>query len=352
MDVDIRKEALADWARSIDLDAMLPDFRVAIPRQATLSPVSDDASFRRYFRFSEGAGGLVFVDAPPAHEDSESFIRISRALNAAGLACPRVISADLEQGFMAITDLGDQLYFAAIRQDVAQVALLYEDAVTAILRMIPIECGLPQYDAARLRDEMALFHEWFLPKQLGMTVSADIKTLLNQVYDFLIDSALSQPTGFVHRDFHCRNLMKISTNNPGIIDFQDAVTGPVTYDLVSLFKDCYYRFDRKVVVSQVNRFAQRLQDNGVIDLPAQVRESQVIRWFDLMGAQRHLKCAGIFSRLNLRDGKPRYLGDIPLVIDYLVETAGLYEELNNFGQWLASDVVPLLDEKLAPEREL
>ena len=327
---DVRAEALARWASSVNLG-------VEIPEDADLQPVSDDASFRRYFRFLlQGSPldlGLVFVDAPPEHEDNESFVRISAALGEAGLNCPRVVASDLEQGFMAVTDLGDTLYLEVMISNPGRIPGLYEDAVGGILRMMTVKCDLPPYNRQRLIDEMSLFHEWFLRQQLQIKVSREMKTMLDQTYDYLAERALEQPALFVHRDYHCRNLMVESLNSPGVIDFQDAVIGPVTYDLVSLYKDCYYRFDRRDVERAVEDFRNRLIGLNVVD-----ESAPLLEWFDLMGVQRHLKCAGIFSRLNLRDGKPGYLKDIPLVIDYLQEAADLYPELSSLSGFLREQV--------------
>ena len=216
---------------------------------------------------------------------------------------------------------------------------LYGDAIQAILKLLPVTCELPRYDAGRLKAEMSLFREWFLEGQLGLNVNADVAQMLDEAYECLVSSALEQPTGFVHRDFHCRNLMVDAAQNPGIIDFQDAVVGPVTYDLVSLYKDCYYQFDRHLVEQVVDDFRQQLAGRGLVapDVP-------MLRWFDLMGAQRHLKCLGIFSRLNLRDGKPGYLADIPLVIEYLVETSAIYPELERLHNWLLAEVMPRVND--------
>lgn len=327
---DVRAEALAAWASSADLG-------VEIPEDADLQPVSDDASFRRYFRFlfpgSTLDRGLVFVDAPPEHEDNESFLKISAALGEAGLNCPRVVASDLEQGFMAVTDLGDTLYLEVMTSSPERIPRLYEDAVGGILRMMEVRCDLPPYDRQRLIDEMGLFHEWFLTQQLQIEVSSELKAMLQQTYHYLAERALEQPALFVHRDYHCRNLMVESENSPGIIDFQDAVIGPVTYDLVSLYKDCYYRFDRSDVERAVASFQKSLVEMKIID-----DQAPVLEWFDLMGVQRHLKCAGIFSRLNLRDGKPGYLKDIPLVVAYLQEAADLYPELSALSAFLREQV--------------
>lgn len=325
---DARVAGLAEWARTNGSSAN-------IPPSAVLQPVSDDASFRRYFRFNEGATGLVFVDAPPEHEDNESFVRISAALCNVGLNCPEVKAYDDSLGFLAVTDLGDRLYLDEILENPAATASLYRDAVNAILKLMPVRCELPLYDAQKLRTEIGLFREWFLERQLGFKVSSDVASMLEEVSDCLVSCALEQPTVFVHRDFHCRNLMVDGLANPGIIDFQDAVIGPVTYDLVSLYKDCYYQFSRNLVEQMVSDFHQKLVGLGLVT-PA----APMLRWFDLMGAQRHLKCLGIFSRLNLRDGKPGYLSDIPLVVDYLVETSEIYPELEGFHHWLLAEVMP------------
>lgn len=325
---DVRADGLVRWARMTDPD---------IPPDATLKPVSDDASFRRYFRFTGTDIPHVYVDAPPAHEDNESFIRISAALAGAGLSCPVVDAADVSLGYMKISDLGDTLYLDEITATPAAIPALYRDAVEALLVMQRVTCDMPVYDREKLQQEMNLFHEWFLPRQLGFDLSDADMQMLQSVYDYLLESALIQPQVFVHRDYHCRNLMVVADNGPGILDFQDAVVGPVSYDLVSLYKDCYYRFPREQVVAAVDHFHRRLIEAGRI-----AADAPLLEWFDLMGAQRHLKCAGIFSRLHLRDGKPGYLADIPLVIDYLLEVATLYPRLETFGNWLQEVVRPRL----------
>ncbi len=327
---DIRVEGLAAWARSTGLFD-------AVSQGVKLLPVSDDASFRRYFRFSEGAAGMILVDAPPGHEDNESYIKVSTALHEAGLNCPRVLDANLQDGYLAITDLGDRVYLTEMQRRPASILVLYDEAVAALLRMLDVRCDLPDYDEQTLRAEMSLFEEWFLYRQLGMHVGQACRAMLENVYALLVANALAQPVRFVHRDYHCRNLMVTRAHTPGILDFQDALVGPITYDLVSLLKDCYYRFDRALVEKRVDAFRRDLIASGLI-----AGSDPVLRWFDLMGAQRHLKCAGIFSRLNIRDGKAGYLGDIPLVIEYLLEVSDQYDELATFGAWLRLEVVPRL----------
>jgi aminoglycoside/choline kinase family phosphotransferase len=331
---DARAQGLADWARTAKLGE-------AIPENAQLVPVSDDASFRRYFRFAESDIGLVFVDAPPEHEDNPSFVKVSDALTKAGITCPVIRAVDYEKGYMVITDLGNRVYLDEMGQHPGTIPSLYDQAIETILAMIPVQCDLPDYDESRLRTEMSLFDDWFLAKQLKLQVTDSLRAMLDEAFDILVRSALEQPTGFVHRDYHCRNLMVLDVDGPGVIDFQDALVGPVTYDLVSLYKDCYFRFDREEVISRVSRFSQQLLGRGLIN-----DEAPVLRWFDLMGMQRHLKCAGIFSRLHLRDGKARYLGDIPLVVSYLNETSGTYSDLSDFNHWLRAEIVPRMNDPI------
>ena len=330
VEYDVRAVGLAQWARS-----SVPNLDV--PLSAELTPVSDDASFRRYFRFNEGKTGLIFVDAPPENEDNESFVRISAALREHGLSCPEVKAFDYRLGYLAITDLGNRIYLDEIIKNPLSAEPLYSDAVSAILRFLSVSCDVPVYDALKLRAEMDLFREWFLERQLGLKISSDELLMLKETFEFLIGNALEQPFVFVHRDFHSRNLMVGDTYNPSIIDFQDALVGPLTYDLVSLYKDCYYRFDRGVIIKVVDEFHQKLVGLGLV-----TREAPLLRWFDFMGVQRHLKCLGIFSRLNLRDGKPRYLGDIPLVFEYLIEASASYYELEPLHHWLSSQISPMV----------
>ncbi|MEX2327410.1 MAG: phosphotransferase, partial [Pseudomonadales bacterium] len=303
-----------------------------------LRPASDDASFRRYFRGWIGGQSHIFVDAPPARENSEPFVRIASMLLELGVNVPKVLRYDLELGFMMLTDLGDRLYYDALVTGDG-INSLYADAIDTILKMQggKSHASLPAYDEALLRSEMSLFMEWFLQGQLQLEVSGTESRMVSDVFDQLVANALQQPRVFVHRDYHCRNLMVLADNNPGVIDFQDAVVGPLTYDLVSLLKDCYYRFPSAQVAQWTESFRLGAIENGTI---GNIDAATFTTWFDLMGMQRHLKCAGIFSRLNLRDGKPRYLADIPLVLDYLVETSTQYPVFSTFGDWLQNKIVP------------
>lgn len=335
-----RELALNQWARHALTELHLP-----VDTEFKLVPASDDASFRRYFRGASGEGSFIFVDAPPEQEDSAPFVHVARLLRAAGLNAPVVYREDMSLGFMMLTDFGDRLYYHLLPQGGEVVDALYDDAVDTIVTMQQMGSpgSLGPYDETLLRQEMELFTDWFLPLQLGLDISAGETRAIARVFDLMVANALGQPAAFVHRDFHCRNLMVVEEGNPGVIDFQDAVVGAVTYDLVSLLKDCYHRFPVDEVNRRVDAFRLRLMDEKIIGA---VAEDTFTRWFDLMGMQRHIKVAGIFSRLNLRDGKPRYLADIPRVVSYIVEVCERYEDLRPFGKWLEDRVVPGLDSLL------
>lgn len=324
-----REKDLNRWAKD-----QLASMGVAVADDFKIKPASDDASFRRYFRAVVESGSFIFVDAPPDQEDSVPFVSIAKLINDCGVHAPRVFASHREQGFMMLSDLGDELYFDALKKaDATGINELYESALFALSQMMRVDgSSLPIYSDRLLRQEMNLFLDWFLIQQMQLNITPDELTSINSLFDLLIDNALEQPQSFVHRDYHCRNLMVVTNNNPGVIDFQDAVVGPITYDLVSLLKDCYWKFPRHKVIEWAKRFWRTLE--------LDVSFAEYLRWFDLMGLQRHLKCAGIFSRLNLRDGKPAYLADIPLVIDYIVEVSDEYEEFAVFAQWIRNRILP------------
>jgi len=326
-----REQNLNNWAKTI-----LASQSVKVSSEFCVIAASDDASFRRYFRGETEMGSFIFVDAPPEREDCQTFVKISELLVDIGINAPRVYQADFTEGFMMLTDLGNQLYLDVLKShDVELIGRLYAEAFSVLRKMAHISCAeLPRYDEIRLQEEMNLFPGWFLTQQLSLSLSENENQMLEKVFGFLIESAIEQPQVFVHRDYHSRNLMVVTGDNPGVIDFQDAVSGPVTYDLVSLLKDCYWRFPRNQVVDWVETYRQ--------DSSLDVGTEEFLRWFDLMGLQRHLKCAGIFSRLNLRDGKPDYLKDIPLVIEYILEVCDIYIEGAEFADWLRSHVIPHL----------
>ena len=316
------------WARQVCVE------RSIIP-EGELLAFSDDASFRRYYRFVPSSTGLVFVNSPPDKEDNESFIKISKVFQEAGLLIPIVEAFDLDMGYLAVTDLGDRIFLDELRNDPSKVKHLIRLAVNEIFRIQEVSCELPSYSQKKIMEEMRLFDKWFLKQLLGIEVTRKLDNLLSGMYRFLARRAVDQPQVFVHRDYHSRNLMLNEDFSLAMIDFQDAVLGPVTYDLVSLLRDCYFEFDSAHIYEEVEFFRKALLEREIIGEDVPFSE-----WFDLMGVQRHLKCAGIFSRLNLRDNKPKYLRNIPDVIRYLQEISFKYPELNSFHDFLSSEVIP------------
>ena len=308
-------------------------------REYNLKPASADASFRRYFRISHEGESWIVMDAPPEKEDSRPFIAIAKLFLDAGLNVPEVIDADLEQGYLLLSDLGSQPYLAALNE--SSVARLYGDALGALVAIQachPEPGVLPHYDRKLLLAEQELFREWLLGKHLGITLTAAQSTRCDRVFQRLADNALQQPQVCVHRDYHSRNLMVTARNNPGILDFQDAVTGAVTYDLVSLLRDCYIAWPRERVEDWALGYQELALQSGILREEHE-NPALFLRWFDLMGMQRHLKAAGIFARLNHRDGKPGYLADIPRTLGYVTEVASRYDELAVFGEFVQQGVL-------------
>lgn len=324
---DPRLEALSDWLRQ-DLKLPVDDIR----------PASSDASFRRYFRARLGEDAFIVMDAPPAHEDVRPFIHISGLLREAGVQAPRIHAQDIDRGFLLLCDFGDRAYLGALNADTADA--LYGDAMDSLARMkrgVAIEAsGLPPYDEALLYREMDLFRDWFLGRLLNLELSPAHSAILDRTWALLAASALEQPKVCVHRDYHSRNLMVTDRDNPGVLDFQDAVIGPVTYDLVSLLRDCYIAWPKAQVEAWALSYRRRLLDAG---LAGERGEAEFLRGFDLMGVQRHLKAVGIFSRLKLRDGKTGYLADIPRTLNYIVEVGAQYPELADFVALLQDRVL-------------
>ena len=298
--------------------------------QFDLKPASGDASFRRYFRLSyENGETHIAMDAPPDKESCEPFVRIARQFEALGLNVPSIIAEDFEQGFLLLKDLGDTQYLDVLSE--SNVDRLYGDALHALITLQK-SCdisGLPAYNENLLLNEMNLFRDWLLGKQLSVKLSGQESDMLDRVFAILVKNALEQPRVCVHRDYHSRNLMYNDVTeklaNPGILDFQDAVAGPITYDLVSLIKDCYIDWPRSKVVDWAMGYCELCIDAGLVK-PEQ--KDNFLRWFDLMGVQRHLKAAGIFARLNIRDGKPGYLKDIPRTLGYIRQLESEYAELS------------------------
>jgi N-acetylmuramate 1-kinase len=318
-----REKTRLQWVRTVLNDSDLK-----------LRPASSDASFRSYLRTECRGSSFVIMDAPPEKEDIGPWLDVAVRLRGASLSAPEVMWVNREDGFILMSDLGDTPFLDVLNAD--SVAELYRDAINAIFTMQSRikPRGLPDYDATRLQAELDLFPEWFLEHHLGLRISASEKMIIGQVFKKLVDSALEQPQVFVHRDFHSRNLMKLRGGNPGIIDFQDAVCGPITYDLVSLLRDCYIEWPQERVLAWVNEYRDRLSKNGMIE----DRELRFKRWFDWMGLQRHLKVLGIFCRLCYRDGKERYLKDLPLTLKYVLDVASRNKDMGPFAEWLRDKV--------------
>ncbi|MDP2609876.1 MULTISPECIES: aminoglycoside phosphotransferase family protein [unclassified Oceanobacter] len=334
--MDPRLDHLINWAsstirRKANLDV-----------NASLETVSGDASFRRYFRLRGLGKSWILVDAPPDKEDNPRFIRIAKQWRHQQVEVPQVLAADLDQGFMLLEDFGDQLLWTALHEpDVTekQILGLYRQAIEQLVQLQGVSCrDLPAYANALLLQEMALFRDWLCEQQLQMTLTDVERAMFDRVFDLLARQALAQPVVTVHRDYHSRNLMLKPDGMLGIIDFQDALAGPSTYDLVSLVRDCYVRWPQGLVDELVAYYWELARPCGYYLGDWQ----QCVRDVDWMGLQRHLKAAGIFARLNLRDHKPTYLADIPNTCQYLIDIARRYDELSDFSHWLNQRLMPEL----------
>jgi len=337
-----RFAALVDWIR-----------RTLGTRDLPIAPASRDASFRRYYRVAHEGVTRIVMDAPPEREDCRVFADIAVRLARAGLHVPEVLAADFGRGFLLLTDLGTRLYLDEL--DPRSAPVLYADALNALHTMQERAdvTGLPSYDRASLLREMELFRVWLVEKHLGLRLSDAEQGTLHATFGLLADAALAQPQVFVHRDYHSRNLLYTAGDNsgghgpggdnPGVIDFQDAVLGPVCYDLVSLLRDCYIRWPETEVHAWMMGYRERSR-------PALrgVDPAMFLRWFDLMGVQRHLKASGIFARLRHRDGKPGYLADVPRTVGYLVDVSRGYPELRDLYAFLCERVLPALHGDRSP----
>jgi len=330
-DQDVRLQHLKVW-----LDEQLPILFSqqgwgAVP-PATLTAASSDASFRRYFRW-EGAGrSLIVMDAPPPQENCKPFVDIAFLLAKSGINVPKIYAEDLDRGFLLLNDLGNRTYLDVINGENADD--LFRDALQALLafQQLPMVAPLPSYDVALLRRELELFPEWYVKRELGIEFDATQQLLWQQASDLLINSALAQPKVLVHRDYMPRNLM-LSEPNPGVLDFQDAVYGPVTYDVTCLFKDAFLSWPEERVRGWLENY---WQEAGALGIPVQPDFEDFLRASDLMGVQRHLKVIGIFARICHRDGKPRYLGDVPRFFAYIEAVIARRPELAPLDELLCS----------------
>ncbi len=326
---DFRTIAMLDWLKN--------DLLLTVDR---CEPASSDASFRRYFRITLPCEQLIVMDAPPDKENLPAFIKVDELLARSGVRVPAIRFKNEEDGFLVLEDFGTQSYLD--RLTAGNAVDLYRGALDSLLTLQlntdTEQSGLPRYDEALLRRELGIFDEWFAVRTLGKTLP---EPAWADACRLLIESALAQPTVCVHRDYHSRNLMHLTNGEPGIIDFQDAVIGPVTYDLVSLLRDCYIAWPQERIDGWLAGHWHQLRTHGIVDCELDV----FTRWFDLMGLQRHLKAIGIFSRLNLRDGKTGYLKDIPRTFGYVLAQTGKYPELSALDRFLQEEVAGIYGER-------
>jgi len=322
---------LRDW-----VEKYLPR-GVVLSEPIFLDPLNGDAGFRQYFRVNSNPS-LIAVLAPPLLENNFNFVNISSCFREGALHTPLVYAVDYQSGFLLLEDLGDHLLLPLLAgKNQSQLYDFAEIELIKIQKISKNKAIFPEYSRQELLKEMTIFIEWFVRKLLNIELSPADLRLLDDAFSIIAESALEQPQVVVHRDFHSRNLMQLPDGSIGVIDFQDAVIGPITYDMVSLFRDCYIRLPKEYVVQRALNCYQQAVDAGIAP---KISDNQVIRWFDLMGLQRHIKVLGIFSRLHLRDEKHDYLDDLSLVIRYILEQLRPYPELKNFTLWFEQYVLP------------
>lgn len=324
MPEDLRTILMFDW---LENDLLLDI--------SACAPASSDASFRRYFRVKTSTEQFIVMDAPPAKENIEAFVRVAKLLTQSQINVPAIFRQNLADGFLLLEDFGSQCFLDRLNDSTASD--LYQSAFDSLFKLqsqTPTQdSGLPSYDEALLHRELAIFDEWFLEQLLDISIPSAVWQTIRSL---LTASALEQPRCCVHRDYHSRNLMVLDNDSPGVIDFQDAVIGPITYDLVSLLRDCYIAWPEQQVEQWALNYFERLQQAALVNCS----QAQFKRWFDLMGLQRHLKAIGIFSRLHLRDGKSNYLDDIPRTLNYVTAVCAAYPELAEFNDFLHRHVLP------------
>jgi aminoglycoside/choline kinase family phosphotransferase len=330
-DQDERLAQLQSWLHESLQRLYAAEYPQGVPA-GSLSSASSDASFRRYFRWQSDSRSLIVMDAPPPQEDCRPFVKVAGLLAKAGVHVPTILAADLQRGFLLLDDLGRQTYLDVINAENADQ--LFADARQALLsfQQQPMDAGLPRYDDALLRRELQLFPDWYLQRHLGVQLEGAQLALWQRSCDLLVKSALNQPQVLVHRDFMPRNLM-LSSPNPGVLDFQDAVYGPVTYDITCLFKDAFLSWPEARVKTWLEDYWQQAQAAGIA-VPASFEAFYEAS--DLMGVQRHLKVIGIFARICHRDGKPKYLEDVPRFFRYIEAVIARRTELAELGELLAS----------------
>ncbi len=306
-----------------------------------LIALTGDAGFRRYFRFQCQGDSYIAVDAPVKLSNNLAFVTVQEILQQVNINVPEIIAADLTQGFLCLSDFGDNLLADKLSNE--NMHLYYSNAITELKKMLSCQtalvAALPLYDELFVKTELAIFSEWLLEKHLAIHLTVDEKIRLNACFDVLISAIAEQPKVFMHRDYHSRNIMLLDEETLGIIDFQDAVQGPVIYDLVSLLRDCYVRWPNELLAPLVEDYRQQVQHH----LPHEnISKEKWQSWFDLTGLQRHIKASGIFARLHHRDNKSAYLADIPLTLTYIQDISSQYDKLDFLHQLVANRIIPAL----------
>ena len=302
--------------------------------EPSLHLLAGDASFRRYFRIYQPAGSFIAMDAPPEKENCVPYVAIARALRSHGLLTPDIIAEDVPQGFLLLTDFGDRLLLNELNADNVEVLYIQALNALAVLQSCPEVTGwqVPPFTIDFMHKELKLFQEWYLKNYLSLALSAATEKMLDELFLFLAQTAASQPQVFMHRDYHSANLMVLPNNQIGILDFQDAFIGPVTYDLVSLLRDCYVAWP----IKQISQLALHYRDQ----LHLAVSDAEFLRWFDLMGLQRHLKTLLTFARKYCRDGNAQYLKHIPRTLNYIMYESQHYPECQGFYYFLRENIMP------------
>ncbi len=330
---NLREEALRTWSAALIADGA----------QGVWSAVSSDASFRRYFRLKTAQSSVIAVDSPPNKENNQAFLSIAEQWHKAGIGVPEVLFTDDKQGFMLLEDLGNMLFSQCLAEatDAKQRHALYTNALETLVHLQQhASTDLPMYDRSKLLEEMQLFTRWLCTAYMDINLAENLQQQFAQLFEMLADNALAQPQVAVHRDYHARNLM-LQQQRIRIIDFQDAMCGPISYDVVSLLRDCYVRWDESETQSQLQTY-YHLATKAGLNLPDMATFQQQ---FDFMGIQRHLKAAGIFARLYLRDAKMSYIDDVPNTCRYLQEICQRYPQTAWLANWLTDTFLPMLKHK-------
>lgn len=334
---DIRQQEAANWLSN---SLRLPVIQI--------KPLAGDASFRRYFRISLPDGCLVLMDAPPTKENCRPYIAVGQQLLKSGIKVPAIMAEDMDKGFLLLEDFGDQLFLTALKPD--NIDSLYRQALQTLVRLQQIKAveryELPVFNHAMMMQEMQLFQDWFVEGKLEYKLQPKEKNLLQQTFTLIAEKIAGFQYTCVHRDYHSRNLMVLKSGDLGVLDFQDAVYGPITYDAVSLLKDCYIALSRDKVLDMLGYYHQLLSAANIIKNQTLHDFAQE---FDWVGLQRHLKVIGIFARLDMRDHKLGYLKDIPLAMQYLIDGLSNFSELNEFSNWLKKTLLPVYEEVFSHE---